>query len=169
MNQKFSNVFLNLRAIRGDRSQDEFAQLLGLSQSTYHRYESGRSIKLNALAEITEALGVTMEELLTPISRDRAKAIYENAVSGSRKKTPVELVKDARAVVEASAELVTAKNIKAIKSAFGIEEMDDKELTDLYEYFFLVENSAPVRFVKFYRLIRSAITDQKSIYWKNKG
>lgn len=54
-----------LRRARGDRSQAEFARLLGIpSQQTYQRYEGGLVPGGGVLLRIANKLGVTVDELL---------------------------------------------------------------------------------------------------------
>jgi transcriptional regulator with XRE-family HTH domain len=54
-----------LRFLRGNRSQAEFAELLGISsQQTYANYERGRIPKYNVLENIAQRLGVTTNFLL---------------------------------------------------------------------------------------------------------
>ena len=55
-----------LRALRGDRSQSEFATLLGIAnQPTYARYEAGRIPKEPILSALAAKLSVTREWLTT--------------------------------------------------------------------------------------------------------
>ena len=78
--KSFSAVGQNLRAIRGGLSQAEFAKFLGIpNQVTYHRYENGRVPKAHILQVIATRLGITVDELLAPISNDRA---FDIAVHG---------------------------------------------------------------------------------------
>jgi len=46
-------------------SQEDFANLLGLKQVTYHRYEKGRVPKLPVLTSICKKLGVEMKEMVS--------------------------------------------------------------------------------------------------------
>ncbi len=66
----------NLKAIRAARSQLEFAKLLGIAtQVTYHRYEHGRIPPAAVLARLAAILGATVDELLAPMSQERAAQI----------------------------------------------------------------------------------------------
>lgn len=63
----FSKILsANLRGARGNRSQAEFARILGIKhQQTYHNYEAGQPPKGDVLLQIARRLGTTCEKLLT--------------------------------------------------------------------------------------------------------
>ena len=63
ISQNFSRALL---AARGDRTQAEFARLLGIAnQQTYQRYEKGLVPSGEILFHIATKLGVTVDTLLT--------------------------------------------------------------------------------------------------------
>ena len=63
-----------LKELRGDRSQGEFAELLGISsQQTYANYESGRIPKPLILQQIAQRTGVTVDFLLSGMEVDHNK------------------------------------------------------------------------------------------------
>lgn len=63
--EKQQNFGDRLKAIRGHRSQTEFAQLIGLaSQQAYATYQQGRIPKLPVLRKICDLSGVDMNWLL---------------------------------------------------------------------------------------------------------
>jgi transcriptional regulator with XRE-family HTH domain len=57
-------VFLRLKKIRGNLSQEKFAKVLGVNQGTVCKYESGRLPDAITLNKIAEYGGVTVEWLL---------------------------------------------------------------------------------------------------------
>lgn len=98
MNKNYSPTFGQvLRNFRGNRSQAEFAQMLGIdNQPTYCRYEQGRLPKPIVLKSIASRLGVTVDRLIgkvddfqrQPESRLNFSPIgdktNENLISGGR-------------------------------------------------------------------------------------
>lgn len=57
----------NLKAIRNQRglTQSQLADILGIEQPTVQRYEGGRSPSLSQAIEIADALGVSLNELVS--------------------------------------------------------------------------------------------------------
>ena len=54
----------NIRALRGDKTQDAFARKLGISQATLARLESGaQNTTVKTLQQICKALRCTIGEL----------------------------------------------------------------------------------------------------------
>ena len=61
-----------IRGLRGDMTQKEFAKLLGVSQGSVAKYESGRSFpKATVLRRIAALGGGTIEELLSETGSGR--------------------------------------------------------------------------------------------------
>lgn len=61
LSKKFSE---RLKALRGEKSQADFAKELGISNSvTYHRYEAGRIPKMEILKSLADKLGIDVNEL----------------------------------------------------------------------------------------------------------
>ncbi len=59
----------NLRALRGTQKQGDFAEVLGINQATYSRYESGsRSPSGKILCQMATRLNVDMQKLVGEIS-----------------------------------------------------------------------------------------------------
>lgn len=169
--KSFSAVPANLKMLRGERSQMEFARFLGISnQVTYHRYENGRVPRASGLQQIASRIGITVDELLSPISALRAKQIVDQGQFKSTSEPGTddrELSPEARkAFGEASGELVNPKSIKAITEAFQLETLTHEEVSRLYEHVVAVSNRAPVELSKFYVLIRVAITKDLERRWK---
>ncbi len=85
----FAKFFLNslssnLKAIRGSRSQADFARFLGVpTQVTYHRYENGRIPKPAILSRIAQKLGASVDELLKPLPIDRFREIMCSTMARS--------------------------------------------------------------------------------------
>ena len=58
------NLARNLRALRGDKTQDAFARKLGISQATLARLESGaQNTTVKTLQQICKALRCNVGEL----------------------------------------------------------------------------------------------------------
>ena len=58
------NLARNLRALRGDKTQDAFARKLGISQATLARLESGaQNTTIKTLQQICKALRCNIGEL----------------------------------------------------------------------------------------------------------
>jgi len=73
----------NLLGLRGDRSQVEFARLLGIkNQATYQRYEKGRLPRSAILEAIAKKMGVSVSELVQPISAARQIEIARALAQG---------------------------------------------------------------------------------------
>ncbi len=54
-----------LKQLRGERTQKEFADLLGLSQAQYNRYETGKRLAHDkVLAEVAEICGMSPERVI---------------------------------------------------------------------------------------------------------
>lgn len=67
MSNKSKYFCEQIRRLRGDRSQAEIANNIGLSQQNYSRYESGFVMpKHDALHKIAKYYCVTIDNLLTP-------------------------------------------------------------------------------------------------------
>jgi len=168
--KSFSAVPSNLKALRGKRSQAEFSRFLGIpNQVTYHRYENGRVPRAAVLQQIASRIGITVDELLTPISSDRVKDIQLRASveksSGSFGDAPLS-PRTRTAFAEACGELVNAKSIKAIQEAFQLEKLSEEEIAALFEHVVAVSNRAPIELVKFYVLVRVAITKDLERRWR---
>lgn len=75
-----------LREIRGDKSQQEFAQFLGIgSQQAYQRYEGGRIPRIDVLLAMSQRLGVTMESLLgNGVSKPSGASIKPSIVADGK-------------------------------------------------------------------------------------
>lgn len=154
----------NLRAIRGSLSQLEFAKFLGIpNQVTYHRYENGRVPKAHILQQIAERLGIGVDELLSPISKERAEDIfvYSQSTADPAAADKHELTEStANAIGEASAELVNAKSLKAIVVSFRLEQLSIDQLTRLFSHLVAVSNRAPADLAKYFTLIRCAVSGE---------
>jgi transcriptional regulator with XRE-family HTH domain len=60
-----ARVGARLKALRGNRTQAEYAASLGLSQAQYNRYETGKRLAPDAvLTRAAQMAGITPEELL---------------------------------------------------------------------------------------------------------
>ena len=60
------SISARLRHLRGERSQEEFAQIIGLSRSALANYETGRTKpKPSILRQISERLGLSEDFLLS--------------------------------------------------------------------------------------------------------
>jgi transcriptional regulator with XRE-family HTH domain len=157
----FSAVAKNLRAMRGGLSQAEFARFLGIpNQATYHRYESGRVPKAHILKQVASRLGITVDELLSPISYECAFDIIVRSVSNAAPSvmpTGKLTHAEAKSYGEASGELVNLESVKAVNKAFQIERLSNDELSRLFSHVVSVCNRAPVEIVKFYVLIRYCV------------
>ena len=58
------NLARNIRALRGDKTQDAFARKLGISQATLARLESGaQNTTIKTLQQICKALRCNIGEL----------------------------------------------------------------------------------------------------------
>lgn len=67
----------NLRKLRGTRSQQELAKVLGIEhQSSYHRYESGQIPSGKMLHRMAKVLGVSMGQLFEPGAVDGVSPIF---------------------------------------------------------------------------------------------
>jgi len=67
MNKKSKYFCDQIRRLRGDRSQAETANNIGISQQNYSRYESGFVMpKHDALHKISKYFCITIDDLLTP-------------------------------------------------------------------------------------------------------
>lgn len=159
--KSFNFVAANLKAIRGEASQADFAKVLGIAnQVTYHRYESGRVPKAEILHELSERLGISLEELLSPISPMRAAVIYTQATikqmlpeANDSKLSEA----SAKAFGEASGELITDESIKAITKAMQLERASHDEISRLFKHVIAVANKTPPELMKYFVLIRYAV------------
>jgi SOS-response transcriptional repressor LexA len=70
--EDFSEAFgAKMKALRGQRSMEEFSKVLGLkTAATYFNYEKGRVPKPKILMQIALALNMTPAELLSPERKD---------------------------------------------------------------------------------------------------
>ena len=168
----FSVVPDNLKAIRGGLSQAEFAGFLEIpNQVTYHRYENGRVPKAHVLQQIASRLGISVDELLAPISHERAHEIAVlSIVNAPLPKSPKEKLTAATAEAfgKAAGELVNPKSMKAVLDAFQIEKLSHDEVSRLFSHIVSVSNRAPVELMKYYVLIRVAIGKELARRWKIK-
>lgn len=159
--KSFNYVAANLKAIRGEASQADFAKVLGIAnQVTYHRYESGRVPKAEILHEISDRLGISLEELLSPISSMRAAVIYTQAVIKHMLPSANESrISEAssRAFGEASGELINDESIKAITKAMQLEQASHGEVSSLFKHIVATANKTPPELLKYYVLIRYAV------------
>ncbi len=165
----FSAVAGNLKAIRASLSQAEFAKLLGIpNQVTYHRYESGRVPKALVLQQIAARLGITVDELLSPMPLDRAIGIsVRSHVNAILPKAEAELnVATSKAFGEASGELVNPKSLKSISDALRLPDLPYDELSRLFSHVVTVSNRSPVELVKYYVLIRVALGKELARRWE---
>jgi transcriptional regulator with XRE-family HTH domain len=70
-----------VKAARGQRSQREFAELLGVSQSTVHNWENAKNAPdLDGLEKIARIRGQLPEELLTEIYGRKSEASLQERV-----------------------------------------------------------------------------------------
>lgn len=61
-------IIAALLKLRGDKSQQEVADLMGISKSTYCRMEQGSHIKLEHIFSLAKAYGVNAEYILALMS-----------------------------------------------------------------------------------------------------
>lgn len=70
-----------VKAVRGKRSQREFAELLGVSQSTIHNWENAKnSPDLDGLERIARIRGQLPEELLTELYKRPSEVGLEKRI-----------------------------------------------------------------------------------------
>jgi transcriptional regulator with XRE-family HTH domain len=159
--KSFSAFPGNLKMLRGGLSQAEFAKFLRIpNQATYHRYESGRIPKVHILQEISTILGITVDDLLTPIPHERAFEIVTLAITNAPapQSGKAKLTYDShKSFGEATGELINPKSIKAVTDAFRMKDLPHDELSRLFEHIVKTANRAPVELMKYYVLIRYAI------------
>ena len=168
--KSFSAVSANLKILRGARSQVEFSKFLGIAnQVTYHRYENGRVPRAPILQQIATRIGISVDELLSPISSERGVEIRSRSeTSGATETThmaPLSLA-SRQAFGEASGELVTEKSLKAIQSAFDLKSLTEAEVMHLFDHIVAVSNRAPVELSKYYVLLRVSITKDLERRWR---
>ena len=166
-NKSLSHLPLNLKALRGGLSQSEFAQFLGIpNQVTYQRYEAGRVPRPLILQQITDRLGITIDELLKPIPPLTAFGITARAmVAGAISRPSAQIPSRVRETTiqsfsAATGELVTPKNIRMITKALCLETISDDDLTSFFEHIVSVSNRAPGQLMKYYVLIRRAVVEE---------
>lgn len=82
---EFTEIASRLKALRGHLSQKDFSEKIGVPFRTYQYYESGiRAPKGKVLAQIAERCGVTVDWILTGLTRltaARADRVTEPAAS----------------------------------------------------------------------------------------
>jgi len=170
--KSFSNVAANLKTIRGEVSQSDFAKVLGIAnQVTYHRYESGRVPKAEILHQISDRLGINLDELLSPISPMRAAVIYAQAVIKQTTHLPIvskNSSASAKAYGEASGELINDDSVKAITKAMQLDQLPYDDVSRLCSHIIKVSNRAPRELMKYYVLIRYAAMLQLARHYKAK-
>lgn len=83
-----------MRERRGQRTQDEFAEFLGVSPRTYQEWESGAVPQKAMVAHIVKRLKLTSE---TPLFLD------PDCIPGPRPPTPAEALEVLRRALDASA------------------------------------------------------------------
>ncbi len=163
--KSLSSVGANLKAIRGDLSQAAFAALLGIEkQVTYHRYEAGRVPKAHILQDFSSRFGITLDELLAPISSARANEIRAHI------KNPKTATKAAGAlsletrisIGQALSELVNQTSVTAVTSAWRLCESDPRELMDLGDHLVEAQKRAPLHLQKYYHVLRFAVQAELS-------
>lgn len=70
-----------VKAVRGSRSQRDFAELLGVSQSTVHNWENAKNAPdIDGLEKIARIRGQLPEELLTEIYGRKAEASLQERI-----------------------------------------------------------------------------------------
>jgi transcriptional regulator with XRE-family HTH domain len=164
----------NLKALRGDIPQAQFAKILNIpNQVTYHRYEHGRVPKRDLLAKIAKAIGATVDELISPMRPQRAAEIR----AGLKKRMAEEpLTREDKiaaedAISKSLMELVTPDSRAAIAAAFRLADMSTDEQLNLFDPFMRARNRAPLEYQKYYVLIMAAFLPEfdKSLNHKGKG
>ena len=83
-----------LKALRGDKSQAKFAELLGISQSSVAQYEKGRLPDAGVIESICTCLGVTADWLLFGKESDSAPASVPSKPTRGKTETPRPDVRD---------------------------------------------------------------------------
>lgn len=163
--KSFSAVARNLRALRGARTQAEFAAFLGIAnQQTYHRYESGRVPKAETLRQIAGRIGITVDELLTPLPVERIAAVAAGEKSASSELSVLALLATHHHLPEASSEAIarfaTPDNLQILASIFRLREASRAELARCLENLIAVTLRAPAEVLRFYWPIRMAIVKE---------
>lgn len=89
---------LQLKKLRGDRSQKEIADALGINQPTYNRYERGdREPDIATIIRISEYYNVSTDELLGAkknVSSHNLRAELAEAKLAALKKALAALLKE---------------------------------------------------------------------------
>ena len=154
----FSAIGPNLRALRGSLSQAEFAKFLGVAnQVTYHRYEKGRVPKADVLQQIAKRIGITVDDLLSPVSQALIEQ-FQKQEGPLLPKTAPDWKKDFLGpMYHAMGELVNDESVKQLQSAFGLRQASDESLLTLYEHVTKIESRAPFEIIKYYNLIVTAV------------
>lgn len=151
----------NLKMLRGGTTQRVFAQSLGFeNQATYHRYESGRVPRPNVLARIAYRLGLSVEELLAPLSETRRDEIVARLKRGTPDldKQPWTSRQQARiAVLRENAKLLKGENVTSVARAFGLSDLTRDELNYALDHFRKLEGQVEVTVQRFYSLIVDAL------------
>lgn len=69
--QNSTDLPARLRSVRGERSQEEFARLVGLTRSAVAYYENGRTVpKPPVLRQISQRIGIADDYLLSGLIRN---------------------------------------------------------------------------------------------------
>lgn len=64
--KRFSFIGLRLKQLRGEQSQSDFAQLIGVSFRTYQRYEAGETApKRDVIEKISRLTGKSVDWIMT--------------------------------------------------------------------------------------------------------
>src|SRR5581483_859222 len=116
----------SLKAARGEKSQGEFSEFLGVSQQTYSRYERGQIPDGDVLFQMAAKIGMSMEELL--IGKRVETALHEDRPRfgidwKDRAETAEKLLKDLRGDLVAILGKIDA--IPAISSTLTAKEVGD--------------------------------------------
>lgn len=149
----FSVFGPNLRALRGESSQAEFAKLLGLAnQVTYHRYENGRVPRAEVLQQIADRVGLTVNDLLSPLSPETIDA-FQNRGTIESSKSGDPMIDACAPMYRAVGELVNDVNVKRLQAAFDLGRASDEELLSFYEHIAKAQSRAPFEHIKYYSLI----------------
>jgi transcriptional regulator with XRE-family HTH domain len=161
MKTSISPVPANLRTIRGDLGQAEFAKFLGIAnQATYQRYESGRVPKVDILVQIAKRLGITLDELLAPIEQSRAAIIFAQAVLKDAMPETSSGPKQTSAQPSPAGELINDEAIKFITKALRLDAAPQEEVSKLFQHLVSTANKCPKGLMKYYVLIRYAVMQQ---------
>ncbi len=91
---------MRLRQLRGDQSQEEFAQEIGLTRAALANYETGRTMPKRAMIRaISQRLGLSDDYLLSGEVRNEFE--FNRALTGNFRLNRSVETRDERAVIEA--------------------------------------------------------------------